>query len=195
VRKNERVTTISDSMLLKRFQQEGDESSFEALFLRHYDMVYGVLYRLTGTPQEAQDLAQEVFLKLSHRPLKHNDNIAGWLYRVAVNTGYNQLRSNSRRWKREQAAVENTEAPRLTEDEVAARETQRHVRAALAKIKPRDAKLLILREMGFQYNEMAEIVGVAPGSVGTLLARAQKAFEKAYVSTQVNSLSSSQKRV
>ncbi len=66
------------------------------------------------------------------------------------------------------------------EEEVSRRETQKRVRAALSKIPPRAAKLLILRETGFSYKEMAEITGIAPGSVGTLLARAQKAFRSAY---------------
>ena len=177
--KGKAVTVVTDSHLLSRFR-EGDEASFTELFGRHYDMIYGVLYRLTGTRQQAEDLAQEVFIKLYKRPLRHNDNIAGWLYRVAVNTGYNALRSENRRSRNEQSAGQSIESPSKTEEVAARRETQRQVRAALAKIPPRSAKLLILRQMGFSYKEVAEIVGVSPGSVGTLLARAQKAFRAAY---------------
>lgn len=170
---------VTDALLLRRFR-EGDTNSFEILFARHYDMVYGVLYRLTGTRHEAEDLAQEVFLKLYRLPLRSSENIAGWLYRVALNTGYNALRSEQRREKRERVVGLDTPPPAQPEEEVSRRETQRRVRAALSQISPRAAKLLILRETGFSYKEMAEIVGVAPGSVGTLLARAQKAFRSAY---------------
>jgi RNA polymerase sigma-70 factor (ECF subfamily) len=179
VSEDEPVTAIPDALLLRRFR-EGDEDSYEMLFNRHYDMVYGVLYRLTGTRQEAEDRAQEVFLKLYRYPLRHDQNVAGWLYRVAVNTGYNALRSDQRRRARERVVAQDAEPPPRTEEEVTRREATRQVRAALAAIPPRAAKLLILRESGFSYRELADIVGVAPGSVGTLLARAQKAFRKAY---------------
>ena len=177
------MTALSDALLLKRFR-EGDEASFETLFTRHYDMVYGVLFRLTGTRAEAEDLAQEVFLKLYQRRLRYNDNVAGWLYRVAMNTGYNALRSRQRRSRREEEAAREdvvaADRSPTTEAQAARRETRRNVQAALANIKPRSARLLLLRELGFSYHEMADIVGVAPGSVGTLLARAQRAFEEAY---------------
>lgn len=54
------------------------------------------------------------------------------------------------------------------------------VRAALAQIGPRDREILLMREEGFRYAEIAEVVGVAPGSVGTLLARALRRFAAAY---------------
>ncbi len=175
----EPVAAVPDAILLQRFR-EGDEESFEALFARHYDLVYGVLFRLTGTRAEAEDLAQEVFLKLYQRPLRHGENVAGWLYRVAVNTGYNALRASQRRMRREQFSADRPDGLPTPEEEVSQREARRSVQAALARIPPRAAKLLVLRELAFSYREMAAIVGVAPGSVGTLLARAQREFEKAF---------------
>ena len=184
VKDNPALSALSDAMLLERFRDEGDETSFEVLFERHYDMVYGVLYRLTGTRQQAEDLAQEVFLKLYQRPMKRGDNVAGWLYRVAVNTGYNALRSAKRRTKREEAvAVEEGSSP-TPEAQAIRAETQERVRAALAELKPRDAKLLTLREMGLSYNELAEVLGVKASSIGTLLIRAQRAFKLAYERSQ-----------
>jgi RNA polymerase sigma-70 factor (ECF subfamily) len=181
------VTVVSDALLLARFRA-GDESCFEALFERHYDRVYGVLFRLTGTRAEAEDIAQEVFLKLYQSRLRHGENIAGWLYRVASNMGYNALRASARRARREQqaAASEALTEDRLPgpEERVTRQEARQAAQAALVTIRPRLARLLILREMGFSYQELADIVGVAPGSVGTLLARAREAFEKAYVQQQ-----------
>jgi RNA polymerase sigma-70 factor (ECF subfamily) len=174
------LTAIPDALLLRRFYQ-GDEASFETLFQRHYDMVYGVLFRLTGTREQAEDLAQEVFLKLTRGPLAYGDNIAGWLYRVAVNSGYNALRESARRGRRERiAAGDEPSSVPGPEEEAQRRAIQARVRWALARIPARSAKLLVLREAGFSYRELAEIVGVAPGSVGTLLARAQAALARAY---------------
>lgn len=180
------MTAVSDTLLLERFRA-GDEQSFEQLFERHYDLVYGVLFRLTGTRAEAEDLAQDVFLKLYRQPIRHASNVAGWLYRVAVNTGYNALRANQRRYWREQATALDQPKPDSPESLAARREEQQQVRAALAKLKPRSAKLLILRESGFSYDELAGMIGVSPTSVGTLLARARKQFEEAYRTMAVDS--------
>ena len=84
--------------------------------------------------------------------------------------------------RREQASadsVDETDSP-SAETAAVARETQHEVRAALAKLSPRSAQLLLMRQMGFSYRELADAVGVAPGSVGTLLSRAGKAFRKTY---------------
>ena len=101
------VTALTDSLLLERIQQ-GDTESFEALFYRHYDRVYGLLFRLVGNRAEAEDLAQEVFVKLyqhtSRRRLlrpARKQNISAWLYRVATNTGYDALKIRKRRWRRD----------------------------------------------------------------------------------------------
>ena len=173
------VTVISDALLVQQFR-EGDVGSFEELFARHYDRVYGLLYRLVGTQHEAEDLAQEVFLRLYRRPLARADNVSGWLYRVAMNTGYNALRAEKRRFKHEQAGAAQAEPAPSTEDTLARRESQQVVRAALAKLPKRSVQLLLMRHMGYSYQELAEEVNIAPGSVGTLLRRANNAFRKAY---------------
>ena len=54
------------------------------------------------------------------------------------------------------------------------------VRAVLERIPPRDRQLLLMREEGFKYEEIARVIGVAPASVGTLIARALKRFTEAY---------------
>lgn len=181
--RNENVTALSDAYLMARYRS-GDQDSFETLFHRHYDMVYGVLYRLVGTRGEAEDLAQDVFLKLASGPSRHDENIGGWLYRVATNMGYNALRSAQRRGKHETRAgnEQAVYSAVSAEREAAQRAREDRVRQTLARLKRRDAALLVLREMGLSYRELAEAVGVAPGSVGTLLARAQHSFHQEYVS-------------
>jgi len=178
------VVTISDTVLVRRFLA-GDTASFEALFERHYDMVYGVTFRLLGNRGDAEDLAQEVFLKLYRRPLRRAENVAGWLYRVALNTAYNALKAEQRRLRRERVtALDDTEAPDPPHVEVARRETRRQVQQVLARMPRRTAQMLVLREMGFSYREIAGVVDVAPGSVGKLLERARKAFLGQYEKMQ-----------
>jgi RNA polymerase sigma-70 factor (ECF subfamily) len=180
------VTTLSDSLLLERIQQ-GDTDSFETLFYRHYDRVYGLLYRLVGNRAEAEDLAQDVFVKLyqhssKRRLFKSNkqQNISAWLYRVATNAGYDALKKRKRRWQRDTILVPDPAGGPGAEQVVAAQEEQARVRAVLARLTQRQAQLLLMRQMGFSYAECAAACEVAPGSVGTLLSRASAAFREEY---------------
>lgn len=181
-RKGDLLTTISDALLLKRAGR-GDSASFEALFYRHYDRVYGLLFRLVGNRDEAEDLTQEVFLKLHEESFDRDSehNVSAWLYRVATNAGYNAIRGRQRRWQRNVSLLPDaTDEPPDPASAVAQRETSARVRATLARLPRRDVQLLLLRQMDFTYAELASVFGVAPGSVGTLLRRAADAFREAY---------------
>jgi RNA polymerase sigma-70 factor, ECF subfamily len=177
--------STSDAALLTRLRA-GDEAAFEVLFRRHYGRIYGIVHRLA--PDHADDLAQEVFLRLYRRPPhERSSNLSAWLSRVAVNVGYNALRRMRRQARgadAERAAIEAEwlagRLSRDTEASVAQREAQRCVRAVLRRIGRRQAALLVLRHGGLSYREIAGVIGVAPGSVGTLLARAERAFQRAY---------------
>lgn len=176
------MTAISDSLLLQRIE-DGDADSFEVLFYRHYDRVYGLLFRLLGNRVEAEDVTQELFLKLYRRPLsgKREHNLTSWLYRAATNMAYNQIRSRKRRWGRNRWLVPDSSDERGDPGQRMAREeTRSAVRQALRGLPQRQTQLLILREMGFSYAELAEACDVKPGSVGTLLGRAAEAFRRAY---------------
>lgn len=180
--KGEGLTALSDTKLLERVTQ-GDEASFEILFYRHYDRVYGLLFRLLGNRTEAEDITQEVFLKLHGQPLRgrHEHNVGGWLYRVATNMGYNHLRSNKRRWGRNTLLVPDiTDVAEQPAEKAIQEETKAAVRTALAGLPQRQTQLLLLRQMGLSYAELAEACDIAPGSVGTLLSRAAQAFRDAY---------------
>lgn len=180
--KGERLTALSDTLLLERVGQ-GDEASFEVLFYRHYDRVYGLLFRLLGNRTEAEDITQEVFVKLLRQPLRgrREHNVKGWLFRVATNMGYNHIRSTRRRWGRNRYLLPDiTDAAQQPPDKAIQSETRAAVRAALARLPERQTQLLLLRQMGMSYAELAAACDIAPGSVGTLLSRAALAFREAY---------------
>lgn len=175
-----------DPLLLEGLAK-GDKAAFETLFLRYYPQVYGVLFRLLGDRQAAEDLAQEVFLRLYRRRFDRGREhaLGGWLYRVAVNAALNRLRGEARRERRESAAV--AEARTLWSGQepdpaqMAIRNEQRAlVRRALADLPERARACLVLRQAGLSYAEIAQALGVAPGSVGTLLARAEERFRERY---------------
>jgi RNA polymerase sigma-70 factor (ECF subfamily) len=159
-------------------------AAFEDLFLQYWDKIYGVLFRLTGDGAEAEDLALETFMRLWQRPPSQDQTLAGWLYRVATNLGYNALRSSGRRTRHELDAGLDA----LTESgsslnpakEAERSEERQHVQQILQQMQARQAQLLILRHSGLSYQEIAETLNIAPASVGTLLVRAEKEFIRLY---------------
>lgn len=162
-----------------------NEAWFEALFQEHWPRLYGVLFRLVGDHDEAEDLALETFWRLyDQRPsLANEPQINGWLYRVATNLGFNALRARKRRQHYEEQAGHQALDQAMSVNPVAEfeRDQEREqVRRTLAGMKQRSAKLLILRYSGFSYAEIAATLAVAPGSVGTLLSRAEEEFAASY---------------
>jgi RNA polymerase sigma-70 factor, ECF subfamily len=160
-------------------------SEFEATFGEHWDRIYRVLYRLVGDPAEAEDLALETFVRLyRHQPRpSHDFNVGGWLHRVATNLGLQSLRSRRRRERYEMAAGKGTlqEAEENGPAQVAEWADQRRIaRLALSRMDPRRAQLLSLRYSGLAYREIAAALGLSPASIGPLLLRAEREFEKHY---------------
>lgn len=166
-------------------ESHASSSGFEALFMEHWAPVYRILHRLVGDPSEAEDLALETFFRLyqSYPPREAEFNIGGWLYRVATNLGLHSIRSWKRREHYETTAGKFAleETPESQPAEILARkEEQRFVRLALAQMNEQRSKILILRHSGLSYKEIAETLGLAPTSIGPLLLRAEREFERHY---------------
>lgn len=159
---------------------------FDSLFLAHYQSVFRLAYRIARTREEAEDLAQEAFLRLHRSPHLwkaggDGTHIRAWLYRVVTNLAYNSLRDRSRRERREDiVALHGVEAAESTETLAEREEQRREVQQALAALPQRQMQLLLLRHAGLSYRELAEALDLAPGSIGTLLSRAEKAFADIY---------------
>lgn len=157
---------------------------FEAVFQQYWEPVCAVIYRIVGDWSEAEDIALEVFLRLHNRPpAQTGPPLSGWLYRVGTNLGLNALRSRKRRTYYETQAAIQDALERPVDDAAGAlerRQEMQQVQAVLAEMKPRSAQLLILRQSGLSYAEVAQALSVAPGSVGTLLARAEADFARRY---------------
>ena len=89
--------------------------SFEELFLEHWSPIHRLLWRITGDPAEAEDLAMETFIRFYRQPPKKGEgyNPGGWLYRVATNLALNSIRSHKRRQQYEMSAGKDSlEDPR-----------------------------------------------------------------------------------
>jgi RNA polymerase sigma factor (sigma-70 family) len=162
------------------------EASFRQIFLEHYASIVGVLHRLVGERTRAEELTLEAFWRLYHQlPLAEPDgNISGWLYRTATRLGIDSLRAATRREHYEQEAGRSllqAYSPSDPLEEVLRAEKCSRVRAVLAALRPAQAQILILRASGFSYEELALVLGVKRGSVGTMLRRAEAEFRKRYI--------------
>jgi RNA polymerase sigma factor (sigma-70 family) len=159
--------------------------SFDDLFLEHWSAIYRLLVRMTGDPAEAEDLALETFFRLYRQPPKTGEgyNPGGWLYRVATNLGLRSIRSFKRREQYELAAGKDAlgELPEDRPTEIfEKKEDQRIAQLALARMNPRRAELLVMRYSGMAYKDIAKTLQLAPTSIGPLLLRAEREFEKIY---------------
>ena len=162
------------------------DATFERLFRQYYGPVRQLLARMLGG-EAADDIAQETFLAFYNHPPQprmDEDTIRAWLFRVALNRGYNALRARRRsaaKLAETAVGVDVAGSAPDPEAEAVRGEERERVRAALAMLPERQAKLLLLRQQeGLKYAEVAAILGVAPASIGTLLVRAERAFQLAW---------------
>ncbi len=162
------------------------EELFEVVFTRYYPLVYRLAFRCTGQSDEADDIAQEVFLRFYRTPPRaaSEGERRAWLCRVATNLSLNTLRDRQRRASHEEkagsvSAVEEV-AQLDPERQAIAREQAALVRAILAELPERQQTYIILRSAGLSYAEIAQVTGVAAASVGSLLARAEREFRRRY---------------
>jgi len=176
-----------DSMKhLRTVETAQDESrlrDFEATFTEHWARVYRLLRRLVGDPAEAEDLALETFLRLYRRTPADDFNTGGWLHKVATNLGLQSIRAWKRRERYELAAGKyalEEQEPDSPAEILAQTEQRQRVRLALARLNERQAQLLILRHSGLAYKEIASLLDLAPASIGPLLVRAEREFERQY---------------
>lgn len=151
-----------------------------ALYHARFQSLFRYLDRLTGDPDLAQDLAQDTFVRLHRRGMMPDDP-AAWLGTVATNLFRDHRRQSRRRAElvTEHAPDAAPSDPPAADAGVLVHEARTQARAALDALPWRDRTLLLLRHEGYSYRELAHAVGVAEGSVGTLLVRATRMFREA----------------
>lgn len=150
----------------------------DRLFQEIHPHLFRYLYRLTGDADAADDVAQEAFVRLIRQDLPEEE-VRPWLFTVATNLIRDRARK-AERHRRLEPMLPRGEAAAPADAAVQQGEVIAAVRRALLVVPERDRVILLMREEGFQYDEIARAVGVAPGSVGTLLARAGRRFAQAF---------------
>jgi RNA polymerase sigma-70 factor (ECF subfamily) len=152
---------------------------FEEVFRAQYPQITRLIARVVRDYARAEELATEVFWKLIRNPQAQGDQCAGWLRRTAVRMGLNELRREARR-ERYERLFSPSRTIANPEQTHAAVEQQQRVRTVLAAMDRQQSEVLLLRNEGLTYQELATALKLNPASIGTYLVRAQQAFRKEY---------------
>lgn len=177
-----------DAQLVARCLQ-GDESAWEDLVRAHARRVYGICYRFTGTDSEAQDLTQEVFLRVFKNVKSFRageGSFAVWLARLTRNL----LIDHYRRSRMERATDSIEEQLPVMEEKaafgsrtdsmLAGREASEVLQKALARLSPELRETVILRDLEeMEYREIAQVLAVPEGTVKSRLNRGRSELARA----------------
>lgn len=157
---------------------------FDAVFEKLYPSLFRYLHRLTGDQDAAEDIAQEAFVRLLSQELPEPE-VRPWVFTVAMNLVRDRARKNERRLRLLAGAPNLVTRAALPDEDAERQESIVAVRSVLDKLSERDRQILLMREEGFKYDEIAGVIGVAPASVGTLIARALKKFVAEFEAREV----------
>ena len=153
----------------------------EQLFRTYHDTLVRYLTRRLGDRDWAEEVAQETFVRALRQERIVSER--SWLYAVATNLVRDEARKDERRRRHLQLLAD--EARDAARDDPGPTSLERAQEAAIARqaldaLAERDRNALLMREEGLDYHEIADALGLSPGSVGTTLARARRRLAEAY---------------
>ena len=172
--------------------REGAEEAYETLIQRFQQPVYNLVARLLNDPNEACDVVQEVFLKVFRKvgSFRGDSTLKTWIYRIAVNQAYNHQRWFSRHRRQQvdldgEGEVFQSYSRRIPDrgpspyDYAVEHEQHAMIEAALARLNPSFRAAVILRDIEeLSYEEIAEVLQVALGTVKSRILRGREALRK-----------------
>jgi RNA polymerase sigma-70 factor (ECF subfamily) len=184
-----------EALMVERAQR-GDEDAFAWIYKRYWSPIYNFVYRMMGSPHDAEDLATDAFVKawLYLPRTKPDLKVQAWLYRVATNVCIDELRHRRvvswKSWAEYTGVFDPSQvAPDDPAREARDAETRREVREVFGAVRghydgsrrcgERAQTALLLREWGdLTYTEIAAVLGTTRAAVKSLLFRARVAFRE-----------------
>jgi RNA polymerase sigma-70 factor, ECF subfamily len=184
----------AEAQFLERLKR-GDAAAFEILVQERSGEIYGLLYRLTESSEEARDLTQETFLRAfqSIGHFRGESDLRTWIYRIAIN----QARNRWRWWRRRRrdmtvsidapqpngtasvGATLKSDNGRNPETDALAHERERALRKALSSLKRVYREAVVLRDIeGFAYEEIAVALDISVGTVKSRLSRGRQELRR-----------------
>jgi RNA polymerase sigma-70 factor (ECF subfamily) len=187
---------LVESQLIEK-AKEGDPSAFNQMVLAYRKRILGIISRLIGRPEDVEDVAQEVFVRLYYSldQLRSADVFEPWLYRLTVNAAYDYLRRIKRRHESRMADMSETQVlmadsaaggKRSAEDEEKSR-VREFVEALFVHVSEEDRILLTLKEVeGLSLKELEQIYRINENALKVRLFRARQRVIKAYEAAKAN---------
>jgi RNA polymerase sigma factor (sigma-70 family) len=176
----------TDSELMARVR-DGELERLSELFERHHRRLYGFFLRLSGDRSAAEDLVQEVFVRLLkyRHTFKSDAEFTPWMFTLARNAAVDSFRSRPKELQEDPEAPEPaapaTAAADHPDERLETRERAALLHAALRKLAPEKRELLLLARFGeMKYDSIGELLGISVGAVKVRVHRALKELRAAY---------------
>lgn len=185
--------SLRERRLIRRLRDR-DERAFREMVEEYGDRVYNLTYRMMGSREEAEDLAQEVFITVfkSIDSFKEQSKFSTWLYRITANTCKNRIKYLARRHDKQQAEFDeridrggSADAPTTPnpgprpDAALEGVELERQMQAAIAALDEDHRILILLRDVEeLSYEVIGQITGLREGTVKSRLHRARLALRK-----------------
>jgi RNA polymerase sigma-70 factor (ECF subfamily) len=194
------MMTLSDEELVTRCKKElpANTRSYEELVQRHMHRVYSIIFRVVPHKEDAEDITQEVFVKVYHglKKFEQQSSFSSWLYRIATNSAFDALNKN-RRLSRNIAPIKSPhfaskeeEIDLLTlqaapeggpEEKSIQKELRECINKVLKELDREQAHLLVLRDFDdLAYDEIARILKVGLSAVKMRIHRSRLAFQQIF---------------
>jgi RNA polymerase sigma-70 factor (ECF subfamily) len=184
--------SLRERRLIRKLRDR-DEKAFREIVELHRDRVFNLTYRMLGNREEAEDVAQEVFITVfkSIDSFRGDSQFSTWLYRIAANHCKNRIKYLARRHDRDQdeydeqrqsSSAAGTYAPASIprpDKHLEGVELEKLMQKAIASLDEDHRLLIVLRDIEeLTYDEICQITGVREGTVKSRLHRARMALRK-----------------
>lgn len=178
--KEERMGDTDEALVLQ--SQRGDPAAFEALVRQYQQMIHALTFRMTGSPDDAEDLAQETFIRAYQQigSFRSAAKFSTWLYRIAVSVCLNWRQHETRR-RRVYADCAETLADGMASASAAAADTDlsRRVQWALLKLPAKQRAAIVLTAYdGLNHAEAAKVLGCTEATVSWRVFAARRKLQR-----------------